>query len=1558
MFKQKTFLVAIVLLFLTSTLAVAQNKLTDADRAVIRFEIKVDEILAQAKSQGLDVLDPTATIFPGPMSVLGVNDVKRISGCINLPKDFSEITSMGPGKDLPVEGFVRFALASPEAVERFKEALRQQCSASRAFQSVVYRSKSKNDPQNMMFRKIGETEFEFLTDKYLRSKEREHHTPQLAAQWNSIPNRAVRIAADLVTNAAFIKGLAADAKQKDPFAGQLFELLTKLNSLGLSAGLDGKQLLALAAAGNNASDAEAFQSGVNSLLQLAATEVKGMLAGIKDQSSPLVSDGAEVLDSLRTTRAENNVQVNVVSPPRFTAAMGQALFHVSDVAQGTTRANNLKIAALGCLNFESAHARFPFNFSESGKAHPDLSWQAQISPFVEGPQTDGLKAPSAPENAQFVTKMPPSFGDDKTHSNISWIQSKVKSFGDITDGSSNTICLIENPNTKTPWLERNDISIEDAIKLVKALPNGKHLWAARYDGSTLKLAGDMEEKTLRMMFDPSDGGIIGPDQTAKVLEQRSISAQSLKERGDLDGAIKMATQTYDSCFKIAGPDKHLPLLWNLSQQLARLHTDNSDFEKAIAVEQKFIDWGIAKLGSEHPKVVDQRAVLAVTLGAAGRTAEAIEAADSIALDAGTPSMMASMRLRILNWHSRVGNHDEVLEQCPKVLDFAIAKDDPAMVRGVVNVAVISSSALKREADAIPVATKALDFSLKKFGEENLLTARLLVSFAKLQRGAKEQTNAIASYKRALPQLIRESGAQSTEVGDVQHAVASAYVELNQPEKAIVFEQKSLNTLITQLGNAHSLTLERMAFLESIYRSAGNETKANEVAQTIANTKQAAAAKKAQLEKNLAEAKAAFETASAKTKGVHGPTAATLITCYLDSGRPDDAFALAKDQAKLSFEDFGLQSLEANNANYLMAQTIQKVRGLKEAIEVRQNFGNVLTERLGPNHQATLAAQTTTAGMLWGGGQRKDAVEMMQAVILKLNVNPGADSLPAMNGTKVLADWFHEAKVYDQALPLYESVFPKFKAGPAPENDKALDCALKMGKIYMKSNPAKAVEMHKFLFDGYKAHHLLSKESSLIMASQAMLADAYLNNKDLENAEKSFQNIISASSKDDQFVVRTIEAKRGIARVAFARGQYSISAQKANDLIGEIEGKPELDLPREIAQLQVLMYQSYQHLPVDRQETRKQFGLKLFEEISSGHPTLSSLLPAQENKMVSTVSDNTPLFVKEAGTVKPVGTVKKGTPLWGHKPSNLPLIRAYVPKLNRVCWLLVFDIEPLEFTRPTMEKIKAAIGVHSGMNQSADPREQSLKNFQDAIDDSKKEIAVHPMQAVIFGRIALAHSAVGDFEKSIQYYQKSSDIWDKLEPDNLEHLEVKYNLVEELTKRNQVDKARQTAASVMEKVGKHLDAAMDSSDANLKRRTTRIANASTWLVVWRGDSIVTDQHVAAMEKVVSISPKGMYYNTLGVALYRTGKYEQAIAAHERSLTLTPKELNLPGPHPVDLAVIAMCHHRTGNKASAEEFKTRAVSASEHEIFKNDSEVKSFLQELKTLDGSAASPQLMK
>ncbi len=142
---------------------------------------------------------------------------------------------------------------------------------------------------------------------------------------------------------------------------------------------------------------------------------------------------------------------------------------------------------------------------------------------------------------------------------------------DITDGSSNTLAVIES-GPPVPWTKPADIVIDANQPLPKiSHPFANVIHAAAYDGSTYPFRTKLDEATLSSIIFPSDGRVNPELKSLKA----SFAAESEEEKKALAALVKENEALIADYMKLL--DEHSALL-TLTNKLS------TDFEKAEAIE--------------------------------------------------------------------------------------------------------------------------------------------------------------------------------------------------------------------------------------------------------------------------------------------------------------------------------------------------------------------------------------------------------------------------------------------------------------------------------------------------------------------------------------------------------------------------------------------------------------------------------------------------------------------------------------------------------------------------------------------------------------------------------------------------------------------------------------------------------------------------------------------------------------------------------------------------------------------------------------------------------------
>jgi prepilin-type processing-associated H-X9-DG protein len=198
--------------------------------------------------------------------------------------------------------------------------------------------------------------------------------------------------------------------------------------------------------------------------------------------------------------------------------------------------NNLKQIALAMHNYHDTYRALPAQAVLDENGQPMHSWRVAILPFIEqqalyqqynfnepwnSPANRALAdvhvpayacpssahGPNSNETSYFVV-----YGDETMFAPNRW-----SSFADVTDGTSNTIMIVESDSLHVPWSEPRDIPFNE-MQFNLNVPDGelgvssKHMGGANVamgDGSVRFLNGDsVDEQTFRYLLMKADGNAV------------------------------------------------------------------------------------------------------------------------------------------------------------------------------------------------------------------------------------------------------------------------------------------------------------------------------------------------------------------------------------------------------------------------------------------------------------------------------------------------------------------------------------------------------------------------------------------------------------------------------------------------------------------------------------------------------------------------------------------------------------------------------------------------------------------------------------------------------------------------------------------------------------------------------------------------------------------------------------------------------------------------------------------------------------------------------------------
>lgn len=212
-----------------------------------------------------------------------------------------------------------------------------------------------------------------------------------------------------------------------------------------------------------------------------------------------------------------------------------AVQQVRESSRRTACLNNMRQIILAFHNYESAYDVFPTACVTDDNKNPMHSWRVLILPFIEENALHAMykfdEPWDGPNNSKLAAQCPrvyqcpsaPPLGDKTIYKLVTgpgtaFPADKRVGFDDVPDGSSNTIVLIEDPINPVNWMKPEDVSIDEAIKVITGL-NAQHAHrddsllktvykgsnAAILDGSVLAINPMVDPELLRRSMYVNDG---------------------------------------------------------------------------------------------------------------------------------------------------------------------------------------------------------------------------------------------------------------------------------------------------------------------------------------------------------------------------------------------------------------------------------------------------------------------------------------------------------------------------------------------------------------------------------------------------------------------------------------------------------------------------------------------------------------------------------------------------------------------------------------------------------------------------------------------------------------------------------------------------------------------------------------------------------------------------------------------------------------------------------------------------------------------------------------------
>lgn len=355
--------------------------------------------------------------------------------------------------------------------------------------------------------------------------------PDWAAQWPA--GEAVA----MVNASAFNTALGAEMKRAPPpvaLINSFSPIWEESERLFLNLNVSDGLQLAIAAQCGSPQAAEKVNKTIEAAMTLASNALgqladsvaaapnrakeAGLILVLSDLGTTLLKQ-AELKTDGNTVRWQSKVDLDVADTA--VAMLAPAVMAARNAAQIAQSQNNMKQLMLAMHNYHDVNGHFPAAVVIGPDGKTPHSWRIEVLPYLEQNalyQQYKMDEPwDSDNNKKVLEKMPVVFRHPKaantkdasyfalTGETTLFSDNKGTNFAQVTDGTSNTIALVE-AQREIPWTKPEDIPYDPAKPLPKLGGFEPGIFtAAIADGSVRNLQQNIDEKLLRALITKAGG---------------------------------------------------------------------------------------------------------------------------------------------------------------------------------------------------------------------------------------------------------------------------------------------------------------------------------------------------------------------------------------------------------------------------------------------------------------------------------------------------------------------------------------------------------------------------------------------------------------------------------------------------------------------------------------------------------------------------------------------------------------------------------------------------------------------------------------------------------------------------------------------------------------------------------------------------------------------------------------------------------------------------------------------------------------------------------------------
>jgi len=459
--------------------------------ATVVFQVAPQRLLESELAKSLAMRKNLERDFGAPVPRM-LMQATLIRGIVTMPDSMDKVLQV-EGENSPFDFYVEVEFDKQELLDEMTRRLaeRSEFEIDQKSDVTIYRPKAEN---SNLYIAVGKTRtLTMATDSYDVDSDNLQNMSKAAQKlWEKKSGSAARLVIDVEGARKFIDELSKFVRNVMPEqASKYLGMIEQVRQVSASVDFDQDMLMKMVAEAQSSQAADSLEETLVEWVELAKAS---------QNLGPAAEVLMKMLNSIRPKADGRTVSLSVAKPD----GLEEAFASTQGVVEKT---NNFKQAGLSLHNYQSTYGVFPFLAAE-GKGDK-LSWRVHVLPFLgEGELYKGfaLDEPwDSPTNKRLLEFMPSVFGADD-QADICWIESEVRNFADIVDGSSNTIAFLQNPN-KVNWTQPSDLTADQALKLFLGLKPEEFLIAIRYDVSSMQIDSKMDVETFKAMLTPAGGEV-------------------------------------------------------------------------------------------------------------------------------------------------------------------------------------------------------------------------------------------------------------------------------------------------------------------------------------------------------------------------------------------------------------------------------------------------------------------------------------------------------------------------------------------------------------------------------------------------------------------------------------------------------------------------------------------------------------------------------------------------------------------------------------------------------------------------------------------------------------------------------------------------------------------------------------------------------------------------------------------------------------------------------------------------------------------------------------------